>query len=171
MSSDPALKSADLFGPTDYAPRDLTTLELADLFGVSDRTIRDLVARGVIEKTARDTFPLRATVNRYTAHLREMAAARGGQATAGLTEARERVTREKADQIALRNAELRRDLLPAAEVEDTWMGIVRRIRSQVLAVPNRCHQRLPHLTPADTAAIDREIRDALTEIAADDPDA
>lgn len=171
MSSEQPPPTSDLFGDTDYAPRDLTTLELADLFGVTDRTIRDLVVRGIIEKSPRGTFVLRDTVTRYTAHLRETAASRGGVATAGLTDARERMAREKADQIALRNAEMRRELLPAAEVEEMWLGITRRLRSRMLAVPSRCQQLLPHLTQTDAAAIDREVRDALTEIGQDEPDA
>lgn len=41
----------------------------------------------------------------------------------------------------------------------------RRLRSRLLAAPSRVRARCPHLTEQDIAAVDREIRDALTELA------
>lgn len=160
-----ATPDPDLFGGKEWAARDLSALELAGLLGVSDRTIRDLVARGVIARTARGTFSLRDVVPAYTGHLREIAAARGnGAGGASLTEARERQTREKADQIAMRNAQLRGELIPADQVEARWTAITSAIRARLLAIPSR----LANLPPADAAALAGEIRAALTELGRDD---
>lgn len=172
MSSDPAGApdapstgpDTDLFGGQEWAVRDLSATELAELFGVSDRTIRDLVARGVIAKTPRGTFNLRETIPAYTGHLREIAAARGnGAGNSSLTEARERQTREKADQIALRNGQLRGELLPAGQVEAQWVAITSAIRARLLSVPSR----LTGLSPQDAASVAAEIHAALTELGSD----
>lgn len=145
--------------------RDMSSLELADLFEITDRAVRDLAQRGILTKTARGRYPLVESVRAYTAHLREEASARGGGK--GLTDERQRATRERADHLALRNAQARRELVSVIETEAAWSEILRRVRSRSLAVPSRCRQRLPHLTAQDAEAIDREIRDALTELGTD----
>ena len=86
---------------------------------------------------------------------------------AQLTTERARLAREQADAQALKNAALRRELVPAAEVERAWTDILRQVRSRVLAVPSRLRQAVA--LPADAvAALDRELRDALTELGRDD---
>jgi len=55
-------------------------------------------------------------------------------------------------------------MLPAAEVEAEWSGVLRTVRAGMLAVPSRAAHRLQHLTAHDVAEIDREVRDVLTEI-------
>ena len=78
---------------------------------------------------------------------------------------RDRLAREQADAVALKNARLRGELVPAAEVEKAWSDILRRVRSKVLAVPARVRQMNPHLTGRDVAAIDAELRRALEDLA------
>jgi phage terminase Nu1 subunit (DNA packaging protein) len=48
-----------------------------------------------------------------------------------------------------------------------WQNVLRYVRDGLLAVPSRVQQKLGHLTPADIAAIDREIRDVLAELGDD----
>jgi hypothetical protein len=43
------------------------------------------------------------------------------------------------------------------------------VRGGILAIPRRIGARLPHLTPADVAAFDAELRAVLTELAHDGP--
>ncbi|NJO53788.1 MAG: DNA packaging protein [Bacteroidales bacterium] len=78
---------------------------------------------------------------------------------------RDRLAREQADNMALKNAALRRELVPAAEVETRWSDILRRVRSRLLAVPSRVRQASPHLTARDIAALDGELRKALEDLA------
>lgn len=80
---------------------------------------------------------------------------------------RARLVREQADHAALKNAMLRRELLPAVEVERAWSDTLRRVRSRVLAVPSRLRQVLPHLTTHDAQAIEAELRVALEDLAHD----
>jgi phage terminase Nu1 subunit (DNA packaging protein) len=83
------------------------------------------------------------------------------------TEQRARLASAQADLAELKAAEKRGELLDAAEVEREWGGVLRTVRAGMLAVPSRIGARLPHLDAVDLDAIDREIRDALTEVAAD----
>jgi phage terminase Nu1 subunit (DNA packaging protein) len=81
---------------------------------------------------------------------------------------RVRLLREQADAAALKNAALRRELVPAAEVEREWSAIMRRMRAAVLAIPSRMRQTLPHLTAHDVAAMDGELRRVLEDLANDE---
>lgn len=78
---------------------------------------------------------------------------------------RDRLAREQADNVALKNAQLRRELVPAVDVEARWSDVLRRVRSKILAVPSRVRQSHPHLTAHDVLAIDAELRRALEELA------
>lgn len=49
-----------------------------------------------------------------------------------------------------------------------WDKVCRLIRARFLAMPARLQQHLAHVTPHHLATIDREVRDALTELADDD---
>jgi len=141
-----------------------TTNDLAALFGITTRAVRDLAASGVIPRAGRGRHPMPAAITAYIGHLRAVAAGRGGDGTGALTAERARQAKEQADNLALRNAALRRDLLPAVEVEARLTGVFRKVRAGLLAIPARAAQRLPHLTAADIAVMDREVRAALTEL-------
>ncbi len=72
-----------------------------------------------------------------------------------LANLREREDREKAG-----------ELLPAADVERTWGGILRRIKSTLLILPDEIAPRVAAESDVRKcrAIIDREIRDALTSL-------
>lgn len=76
-----------------------------------------------------------------------------------------RLIKEQADHAALKNAALRRELVPAAEVEREWAGVLRHVRAGILSVPSRLRQLLPGLTAAEVEAIDAELRRVLEEMA------
>ncbi|WP_414833586.1 DNA packaging protein [Afifella sp. YEN Y35] len=78
---------------------------------------------------------------------------------------RARLAKEQADHAALRNGVLRRELVKAEEVEREWTNVLRRVRSRILAVPSRLRQARAHLSAADVAAIEAELRAALEELA------
>jgi len=138
---------------------------LAALLGVDERTVRDLASRGLVVKAGRGAYRVADSVRTYCHHLREMAAARGQHAsTNNLTAERVREARERADNLALRNGQLRGELVPAVDVEREWTEVLRLLRSRILALPARVQQRVGSLTAHDVAALDREIRDALAEL-------
>lgn len=148
---------------------EVSAKDLANVLGVKDRTVRDFADRGLVIRAGRGRYRLVASVRSYCEHLRATASGRGGEDEAKtLTAERTRLAREQADQTALKNAALRRDLVPAAEVEREWSEILRRVRSGCMAIPSRIRQSLTHLTAYDVQAIDAEVRVVLAEIGADD---
>lgn len=140
--------------------------DLCQLLGLSSGALADLKKRGIAVHLAHDVYDLEATVRGYVQHLRGIAAGRGGEEQGlNLTGERARLAREQADAQALKNAALRRELVPAAEVAREWGEALRAIRARVLAIPSRVRSGLPHLPPADMAALDREARSALDDLA------
>lgn len=147
-------------------PHSVTARELADLFGISQQRVSVMVGEGTLVRSGRSAYPLAENVQRYTAHLREVASGRGGEdEIANLTAERARLAREQADGHALKNAIARGELIPAADVSARWEDVARRVRGRMLAVPSRVRARLPHLALADVETVDREVRDALGDIA------
>jgi phage terminase Nu1 subunit (DNA packaging protein) len=142
-----------------------SAIDLARLIGVTDRTVRELAKKGIVVKAGRGLYRVEASVLGYCNHLREIAAGRSDAPS--LTGQRIRLAKEQADAQALKNAALRGELVDAAAVDREWQEIVRAVRSRMLAIPSR----LQHLTAADVSALDREIRDALTELSHDGTDA
>lgn len=140
--------------------------DLCRLLDISPAALTDLKKRGIAVHLAHDSYDLWATITAYTAHLRSMAARWGSEEEAeGLTAARARLAREKADQAARQNAVELGKLVEAAAVTREWAEVLRKVRAQVLAVPSRIRSSLPHLTAADVAVMDREIRDTLEGLA------
>lgn len=148
---------------------ELSAKDLGTMIGVSARMVLNLHERGIVVKASRGRYRVAESVKNYCAHLRATAAGRGGEDEAKtLTAERTRLAREQADQTALKNAALRRDLVPAAEVEREWSEVLRRVRSGCMAIPSRIRQSLAHLTVYDVQTIDAEVRAVLAEIGADD---
>jgi phage terminase Nu1 subunit (DNA packaging protein) len=139
---------------------------LTELTGISGTAIRDLATRGIVVRDGRGQYRLAESLVRYAAHLRELATGRGDEtAQQRAAGERGRLAAANADIAELKAAALRGDLVEASAVEREWAAILTRLRARLLAAPSRAGQRLPLLTPHDVAAMDREIRDALTELA------
>ncbi len=144
-----------------------TGQELAALLGVSVQIVRSQADQGfIIRAPTRGRYVQRESVRRYCEHLRQMASGRGDPGSAqSLAKERARLAREQADLANLKARQIRGELVDAGEVEARWKATLTNVRSGMLAVPSRVRGRLPHLTVAEVEAVDREIRDALTELA------
>ncbi len=144
--------------------------DLCELLDISPAALTDLHQRKLAVKLGHDAYDLAATVQAYTAHLRGIASGRGGEDhVQALTVERARLAKEQADAQALKNAEKRGELLPAAEVARIWCDTLRGLRARLLALPSRLRADLPHLSAHDAEVIDREMRTTLRELAhADD---
>jgi phage terminase Nu1 subunit (DNA packaging protein) len=135
--------------------------EVAEHLGITRRTVYNLTRRGILPDGERGRLDIDACRVAYLRHLRDMGEAPG---TLALTAERARLAKEQADGWAARNARRREELLDAGDAERTWAEALHGIRAVLLAVPARVRARLPRLTPAEAAIIDREVRDALAEI-------
>lgn len=153
-------------------PRFLRKGDFAKLVGVSPGRVSQMVADGLpVEGDGRiDVARGKLWIQANVSPTRSAAQARGDPelpfaAVRDASAERVRLLREQADHAALKNAEKRRELLPAAQVEREWASVLRDVRAAMLALPSRIQQRLGHLTAAEIDAIDREIRDVLAEVA------
>ncbi|MDD9745513.1 MULTISPECIES: terminase small subunit [Marinovum] len=139
--------------------------DLCELLSLSSGALTDLKKRGIAVHLGHDAYDLKATVRAYVEHLRGVASGRGGEEhTVQLSAERARLAKEQADAQALKNAKVRGDLVEASEVERTWADVLRQVRARILAVPSRLRSELPQLDTATVAALDRGLRDALTEL-------
>lgn len=138
--------------------------ELAEWLGISDRSVRLAADRETVARVNRGAYALKASVQRYCAHLREVAAGRGGeQGVMDLAQQRARLAKEQADAVEMKNDQLRGGLVRADEVERTWSDILRGVQAHMLAVGTKVQHRLPGLTRHDVEQIDQTIREALEE--------
>lgn len=168
MSREECIASAIGNGESKITPpgtRDvISTDQLADLLGVTANRIGVLSREGHIPRLGRGSYERRDAVRAYCEHLRKQASGRGA-ANPEYTREKTRLAREQADKAEMQNAVARRELIPSADVEREWSSILRDVRAAMLALPSRLQQRLGHLTTHDIATLEREIRDALSEIA------
>ncbi len=141
----------------------ISAAELGRMVGITGRQVRSLGDRDIMVRLG-DGYHLEQSVKAYCAFLREIRRARGGDAATDAATERGRLARARAEQVETKNAILRRELVPAAEVEAEWSSILRTVRAGLLAVPSRCAARLGHLTAHDVVEIDAEVRAALTQI-------
>jgi len=142
----------------------VTAVDLARLWGITRQAVNLLARRGIIVRKGRG-FDRDDSTRRYCAHLRELATGRGGEsAIASATAERARLLKGQADAVEIKNASLRGEMLPAAEVASRWASILRRVQVGVLAASSRCAGRLPHLTRRDVSEIDAELRAVLAEL-------
>ncbi len=112
------------------------TRELAMWIGVGIDVIADMERRGVVHKVAHGLYPLRETVAAVVAHYREVIEPRGGaEAIGGLVGARARLAREQADSLAMRNAEMRSELVSLAEVTSLLTECNAFVVARVMRVP------------------------------------
>jgi phage terminase Nu1 subunit (DNA packaging protein) len=88
-----------------------------------------------------------------------------------IADERRRLIAAQARRAELRVAREAGELVPTKAVELWWSAMIIEARTQLLAVPTRANQRLPHLSRADLAVLDGLIREALAGLAAGPKDA
>ena len=142
---------------------------LAGLLGISTRRLGQLHAEGIAVKVDRGLYDAAATVQAMLVHASGKAA--GKTVEHDLDKERARLAAEQADGHALKNAQARGELVPAEDVVREWQGIIRTVRSAMLAVPSRCRRRASTFGAAEIDIVDREIRDALEALSNDQIDA
>lgn len=144
----------------------VSAVVMSEMLGVSKRSISEFGERGIIKRIARNQYALQQSVKLYCEHLRTVAAGRGGDSSQELNVERARLFREQADNTALKNAELRKELVPAVDVEREWSDVLRKVRAGILAVTSRV-RAAAGLTAAQAVELDGELRRVLTELGND----
>ncbi|MGJ7040514.1 phage terminase Nu1 subunit (DNA packaging protein) [Shinella sp. BE166] len=140
----------------------LKTAQLALLLGLTTRRVNQLAEEGVMVRTSHGEFDGPASVQAYVASASNRA--KDKEATFDKEREEARLKKEQADTQELKNAKLRKELLPVAEVTRVWSEQISSIRSGLLAVVSRVRQRIS-LSTEDAVVLDEEIRDAMTKLA------
>jgi len=146
-----------------FATLTVSAPTLAAFLGVSAPTVRELAAQGVIEKTGHGKYALMESTRRAFQHLRAQAAQT--PTAPRLVTARARIAEAEAEIREQKLGILSGKLMHMDDAVAAWGTLLRRTRNIILAIPSRVGARLGHLTRADIAVIDDEIRTALTELA------
>lgn len=131
-----------------------TQAEIAAHLDLSDRSVRELLDKGVLPNARRGALNLDQCRVAYIRHLREMAAGRGtGPSADDLTAERARLAREQADHYALKNATMRLELLPRADITRAVSAAFQIVRDRLTALPARLAGPLARLSePAEVRA-------------------
>lgn len=149
-----------------------TITEAAEHLCMSPQRIQQLQAEGVLRRYGRRAVDMGEVRRAYIEHLRAVAAGRmtnGEGAALNLEKERARLAKAQADERELKNAQLRGELIPAAEVVAGWQAAIGRARSLLLGLPPAAAEELCVLA-ADGPGKVRErladmIAEALTELA------
>lgn len=128
-----------------------TQTDIAAHLDLSDRSVRELLDKGVLPNARRGALNLDQCRVAYIRHLREMAAGRGtGPSADDLTAERARLAREQADHYALKNAAMRLELLPRADITRAVSAAFQIVRDRLTSLPARLAGPLARLSePAD----------------------
>lgn len=141
---------------------------LAALMGLSTRRISQLSGEGIAVRVGPGTFDAAVTIQNYIRHVTGKAGSR--ESNLDLNAEKARLAKEQADGQAMKNAQLRGELVEADAVAQEWEGIIADVRSAMLAIPGRIRRRAGGaLDAAAISLVDHEIREALTALA--EPDA
>jgi phage terminase Nu1 subunit (DNA packaging protein) len=109
---------------------------IAKLLDLSDRRVQQLSREGVIPKAERGQYDLIGSVRGYVRYLRDQAL----KAQAGAPDyaaERARFIRARADLAEMEAEEKRGSLLAADQVETASISVLARIRTRLLALPDR----------------------------------
>jgi phage terminase Nu1 subunit (DNA packaging protein) len=143
-----------------------TGSEFCEMTGLSRQRLSRFVKVGALPRNADGTFPHPAALHSLIEHLSETAAGRGGgSAQADLAKERAALARAQREAVELKNSAARGDLVSAELVGRRWGDMCSLIRSRILGIPSNLPSLIPHLTRAELAIIDDELRGALTELA------
>jgi len=152
-----------------------TQAEVADHLDLSRQAVGDLVRRGIFESKGPRGLDIDDCRVRYVRHLRAMAAGWKGEDEDGevldLTAERARKAKEEADRLEMQNAQMRRELLPRADVDAAVIEDYSRVRARLLNVPSKVAPLVAAATEPREAEglVKRAIYEALQELS--DPEA
>lgn len=126
-----------------------TQEQFASLVGIAQQTVSDFVSRGVLHPSA----TLGEWLLTYCAHLRGIAAGRGGDDGVELSRERAALARAQTERIEMMNAERRRELAPARLIEELLARTATRVARVLETIPGEVRRRLPAATSEDIHAV------------------
>jgi phage terminase Nu1 subunit (DNA packaging protein) len=147
-----------------------TQVEAARHIDLGERRFRELIEADVFKRMPPGQYDLDAVRIAYIRHLREMAAGRGADNDARLSDAKVSLTLEQRDNIAIKNAIARGEVVSVDEVGKQVERDYAVVRERLLAIPGKISDSLVGGEREDIEAhLADEIAEALHEL--HDPDA
>lgn len=139
-----------------------TSGKLARVLGLSDRRIRALETEGVISKIKRGSYDLCESVQSYIRYQVDLVKSR--QATGSKLEEETRLLKERADQVAMENEELRGEIIRITELMPLWQSLVAASRSRMLGIASATKSKHPDLDIDVVTTIDEIVRECLEDM-------
>jgi phage terminase Nu1 subunit (DNA packaging protein) len=140
----------------------LKTAQLALLLGLATRRVNQLAEEGITVRAGRGEFDGPASVAYYIASITNRV--KDGKVAIDKEREEALLNKKQADNFELKNAKLRKELLPIDEVVRVWSEQISQVRSGMLAVVSRVRQRIS-LSAEDAVVLDEEVREAMTMLA------
>lgn len=134
----------------------------AEIVGISQQAVSDLARRGVLKSDAAGAEWLLA----YCEKLREEAAGRSGS----LAEARAALDNARREEVEMRNAAKRRELVPVAVIEQVLAKVGRQLAGILEGLAPAIRLRWPEVTADQLHLLEAEIVRARNLAAAMTPD-
>jgi len=117
--------------------------QMAQLLQIKPSYLHELVRDGVIPPpVAKGRYALVPSVQGYITFLRDRAHASQGSGSNAYASQRARLTKAKADAAEMLARAKLGELVPAAEVRETWVALVSVMRTRMLAIPARVASRV-----------------------------
>lgn len=143
----------------DFSELEITGAQLAGILKLTERRIRDYAKEGIVTKTGRGRYHFLKSLNGYLTYvqIREIEA----NAPPDYQAERTRLVRAQAEGAELKNAQMRRDLLPSEDVLLVWDMQHANIRRTALSIPAKLANRVA--TEANPHQCQKLINDAICD--------
>jgi len=147
--------------------------EFARAMGVRISSVEEAIASGrltsavvsIDENGRKSIVDLELARAEWEAHTLVRASSGPAAKPSALEDATLRERLARARSIELETEKRAGRVISTEEVERILTTLVVQAKTALLGLPTRARQRLPHLTAADTAELDRLVREVLTELA------
>jgi len=140
---------------------------ISKLLMLTERRVQQLSKEGVLPKGERGRYELVASVQGYIKFLRDRAIGEDLPGDA-VSSNRARILKARADIAELEAERLAGSLIPASEVQSTWVAAVSRFRQKALAIPVKAAPLVSVETEIDACheIVETFVHEALAELAA-----
>jgi phage terminase Nu1 subunit (DNA packaging protein) len=115
-----------------------TTIDtLASLFNMTTRRVQQLADDGVVKREGKGQYLLKSSIEGYIQFLQNSLHTKNAVKSSSLQEEELAIKRAKREQLEIKNAILRKDLINASDVSYAWENSCHFIKTRILSVPNK----------------------------------
>lgn len=142
-----------------------TQSEIAGLLGISSVKVTGLVNDGILVREAKGVYDEGKCLHAYLDHLRRIAGRHESPGSKlSLSDERAKLAAAQRAEAELRVAIRSGSHVPVSEVRAQMAELVRILRANVLALPDRVCLRIPALAPEEREILEECVRDVLVSM-------